>query len=54
MKMTIIPILIGALGTATQGLVQVLEVLERTGQGETVQTTALLRSAKIQTRVLET
>ena len=54
MKVTIILILIGALGTVTKGLVQGLEDLEMTGQVETVQTTVLLRLARIQRRVLET
>ena len=51
---TIIPILIGALGTVTKGLVQGLKDLEITGRVETIQTTALLRSARIMRRVLET
>ena len=52
MKVMIIPILIGALGTVTKGLAQGLEDLEITGQGKTVQTTAGLRSAKILRRLL--
>ena len=40
--MMIIPIVIGALGTVTKGLVPRLEDLEITGLVETVQTTALL------------
>ena len=44
---------IGALGTVTKRLVQRLEDLEITGQVETVQTTALLRSARILRRILE-
>ena len=51
MKVMIIPIVIGALGTVTKGLVQGLEDLEITGQVETIQTTALLRSARILRRV---
>ena len=47
MKVTIIPIVIGALSTVTKGLVQGLEDLEITGRVVTVQTTALLRSARI-------
>ena len=43
MKVTIIPIVIGALGTVTKYLVQGLEDLEITGRVETFQTTALLR-----------
>ena len=53
MKVTIIPIVIAALGTVTKGLVQGLENLEITGRVETVQAKALLRSARI-LRVLET
>ena len=54
MKMTVIPIVIGALGTVTTGLVQGLEDLEITGGVKTIQTTALVRSARILRRVLET
>ena len=54
MKVTIIPVVIGALGSVTKGLVQRLEDLEMTGRMETVQTTALLKSARILRRVLET
>ena len=53
-KMTIIPIVIGTLGTVTKGLGQGLEDLEITGRVETIQTTALLRSTRIQRRVLKT
>ena len=45
--MTVIPIVIAALGTVTGGLVQGLEGMEIIGQVETIQTTALLRSARI-------
>ena len=54
MKVTIILIVIGALGTVTKRLVQGLEDLEITGWAETIQTTALLKSARILRRVLET
>ena len=54
MKVTIIPSVIGALGTVIKGLVQGLEDLEIMGREETIQTTALLRSARILRRVLET
>ena len=40
MKVTIMPIVIGAIGTITKGLVLRLEDLEITGRVETVQTTA--------------
>ena len=53
MKVMIIPIVIGALGTVTKGLVPVLEVLEITGRVDSVQTTALLRSTIIPEKSLE-
>ena len=54
MKVTIIPIVIGAFGTVTKGLLKVLEDLEVRGRVETIQTTALLRTARILRRVRET
>ena len=54
MKVTIIPIVIGAFGTVTKGLLQGLEDLEVGGRVETNQTPALLRRARILKRVLET
>ena len=48
------PIVIGALGTITKGLLKRLEDLEVGGREETIQTTALLRKARILRRVLET
>ena len=54
MKVTIVPIVIGALGTVTKGLLKDLEDLEVSGRVETIQTTALLRTARILKRVLET
>ena len=53
MKVTVIPIVIVALVTVTEGLVQKLEVLEIRGRVETIQTTVLLKSARILRRVLE-
>ena len=53
-NMTVIPIVIGALGLVTKGLVKGLEGIEIRGQMETIQTTALLRSPRILRRVLET
>ena len=53
MKVTIIPIVIGAFGTVTKGLLKVLEDLEVGRQVETIQTTALLRTARILRSVLE-
>ena len=47
MQVTIIPILIGAFGTVTKGLLKRLEDLEVGGRVETIQTTALLRTARI-------
>ena len=49
--MTIIPIVIGAFGTVTKGLLKGLEDLEVGGRVETIQTTALLRMARILRRV---
>ena len=54
MKVTFIPIIIGTLGTVTKGLLKGLDDLEIRGREETIQTTALLRSARILRRVLET
>ena len=54
MKVTIIPIMIGAFGTVTKGLLKGLEDLEVVGRVETIQTTALLWTARILRRVLET
>ena len=54
MKVTIIPIVIGAFGTVTKGLLKGQEGLKVGGRVETVQTTALLRTARILRRVMET
>ena len=54
MKVTIIPIVIRAFGTVTKGLLKRLEDLEVGGRVENIQTTALLRTARILRRVLET
>ena len=54
MKMTVIPIVVSALGTIPKGLIKGLEELEVRGQGETNQTTASLRLAIILRSVLET
>ena len=48
MKATIV---IGALGTKTKGLLKNLENLEVGGRVETIQTTALRRTARILRRV---
>ena len=54
MQVTIIPIVTGAFGTVTKGLLKRLENLEVEEQVETIQTTVLLRTARILRRVLET
>ena len=54
MNVTIIPIVIGAFGTVTKGLLKGLEDLEVGDRVETIQTTALLKTARILRRVLET
>ncbi len=54
MKVTIIPIVIGAFGTVTKGLLKGLEDLEVGGRVETIQMIALLKTARILRRVLET
>ena len=54
MKMIVKPIVTGALGSVTKRLIQRLEFLEIRGRVETIKTTALLRSERIQRRVLET
>ena len=47
MKVTIVPIVIGAFGTITKGLLKGQEDLEVGRRVETIQTTALLRTARI-------
>ena len=54
MKVTIVPIVIGALGTITKGLLKGLEDLEVGRRVETIQTTALLRTARLLRRVRKT
>ena len=54
MKVTIVPIVIGALGTVTKGLLKGLKDLVVGGRVETIQTTALLKTARILRKVLET
>ena len=54
LTVTVIPIVIGALGTVIKGLVQGLEDLEIRGPVETILTTALLGSVRTWRRVLET
>ena len=52
-QVTIIPIVIGAFSTVTEGLLKGLEDLEVGEQVETIQTTALLRTIRILRSVLE-
>ena len=47
MKVTIIPIVIDALGTVTKGLLKGLEDLEVGGRVETTEITVLLRTARV-------
>ena len=54
LKVTIIPIVIGAFRTVTKGLLKGLEDLEVGDRVETIHTTALLKTARILRRVLET
>ena len=54
MKVTFESIVIGALGIVTEGSVKGLDDLEIRGRVEIIQTTKLLRSARILRRVLET
>ena len=53
-EVTITPIVIGALGIVTNGLIQGMEDLEIIELVETNLTTTLLRSARILRRVLDT
>ena len=52
MRVKMIPIVVGALGTVPINLEKRLEELEIRGRIETIQTTALLQSARIPRRVL--
>ena len=54
MKVMMISVVVGALGTIPKGLVNGKEDLEIRGLLDNIQTTALLRSARILRRVLET
>ena len=54
MKVTFEAVVIGAFGTITKGLLKGAKDLEFGGRVETIQMTALLRTAKILRRVLET
>ena len=54
MKVTIIPIVIGAFGTYTKYLLKGVEDFKIRIRVETIQTTTLLRTARILRRFLET
>ena len=54
MRVTIVPIVIGAFGPVTKGLLKGLEDSEVGGRVETIQMTALLKTTTILRRVLET
>ena len=54
MKVTIVPIVIGAFSTITKGLLKGLEDLEVGERIENMQMTALLRTVRILRRVPET
>ena len=53
MKMTVIPIVIDVLGRVTEGSGKGQQFLEKKVRIETIQTTALLITARILRRVLE-
>ena len=52
-KVTIIPIVINAFGKVTKGILKGLEDMEVGGRVETIQTSALLKTARILRSVLE-
>ena len=54
MKLTIVPIVIGALGIRSKELLKGLDYLEVSKRVETIQMIALLRTSGILRRVLET
>ena len=54
MKVTIVPNVIGAFGTITKGLLKGLEDLEVGGRVVTINTIALLKTARILKKILET
>ena len=54
MELTVVPVVVGALGTGFKSLEKGLEEIKIKGKIETIKTTALLRSARILRRVLET
>ena len=54
MKGVVIPVITGSLGTIAKGLVKGREDFKISGQVESIQTTVLLRSARILRRVQKT
>ena len=54
MKVSVVPIVIGAFGTVTEGLLKGVEDLEVGGRVETIQMIALLKAARILRKVLAT
>ena len=52
-KVSVVSIVIGAFGTVTEVLLKCLEDLEGGGRVKTIQTTALLKTARIPRRDLE-
>ena len=54
MRVTIVPIVIGTFDTVTKRLLKGLEDLEVGGRVENIQTIALLKTARILRKVLET
>ena len=54
MRVTVVSIIVGAFGTVPKGLEKSLERLEIGGRMKTIQIIALLRSARILRKVLET
>ena len=54
MKVTIVPIVIGAFGKVNKRLLKGLEELEEGGRMETIQTKALVKTARILRGVLKT
>ena len=54
MRVMVLPIAVGALGTVSKSMTKRFEELEIRGGIDTIQTTALLRSVRILRKVLET
>ena len=54
MKVTVIPVIVGALGTIPKGIEKRLGLLQIRGRIKTIQTTSCLKSVRILRRVLQT